>query len=371
MMSPTTCFILNYAPHYRKTIFERLTKEVNCAIYCGNKIRVDIRKIDFDAIDFSIKELQTIWFFNRIAWMKGQIGLLFSKKYSTYVLTGQPFFLSDTIFILLSLFTKKKVLIWNHGPNGKETFLKKMYYKVFFSMLDGAFIYSDWSKKILVQNYTINPNSLHVIYNSLDYENHVAMRSAAVDSDYYQKKKFFKNSSLPILIFIGRLTKIKRIDLVIETVKQLNNQGLHLNLMIIGDGPERNALMEKANDNNSFIHFYGSCYDELENAKLLANADLCVSPGNVGLTGIHAMSFGTPVCTHDDFTNQMPEVGAVKESKTGTFYSLKENNLGQVITNWFTNVKDRKEIRNHCYQKIDTFYNPNYQIKVFKEVLNK
>lgn len=67
------------------------------------------------------------------------------------------------------------------------------------------------------------------------------------------------------------------------------------------------------------IWFYGACYDEIKNAALIYNADLCVSPGNVGLTAMHSMVFGTPVITHNDFKWQMPEFEAIEPGKTGDF----------------------------------------------------
>ena len=49
------------------------------------------------------------------------------------------------------------------------------------------------------------------------------------------------------------------------------------------------------------IWFYGACYDESKLGELIFNADLCVSPGNVGLTAVHSMGYGTPVITHNNF----------------------------------------------------------------------
>ena len=365
------CFILNYAPHYRKAIFEKLSKELHSDIYCGDKIRFNIKKIDFDAIDFPVNELKTLWLFNRFAWMKGQIGLLFHKEYKNYVITGQHFFLSDTVFMLLCFFSKKKVFLWNHGPNGKEGAFKKIYYKILFSLIDGMFIYSNRGKNILVQQYGVKSEKLHVIYNSLDYNHHLEMREASIDSQYYESRKYFKNPSLPVLVFIGRLTAVKKIDLLVDAVKDLKQKGFDCNLMLIGDGAEKSKLEEKANDIKDNVHFLGSSYDELENAKLLANAALCVSPGNVGLTAIHSLSFGTPVCTHDDFANQMPEVEAIEPGKTGIYYNPAKNNLAQVVQNWFESDLNRNDIRNNCYEKIDRFFNPDYQIEVFRNALTK
>ena len=60
----------------------------------------------------------------------------------------------------------------------------------------------------------------------------------------------------------------------------------------------------------------GECYSEETNAKLIYNADLCVAPGNIGLTAIHVMMFGCPAITHNDFKWQMPEFEAIKSMET-------------------------------------------------------
>ena len=44
-----------------------------------------------------------------------------------------------------------------------------------------------------------------------------------------------------------------------------------------------------------------------------------VSPGNVGLTAIHSLSYGTPVLTHNNFNNQMPEVESIQPGFNGYF----------------------------------------------------
>ena len=50
---------------------------------------------------------------------------------------------------------------------------------------------------------------------------------------------------------------------------------------------------------------------------------------NVGLTAIHSLSFGTPVLTHNNFDNQMPEVQAINEGENGGFFI--ENDLEDLI----------------------------------------
>lgn len=119
--------------------------------------------------------------------------------------------------------------------------------------------------------------------------------------------------------------------------------------------------------------FYGACYDEKPNAELIYNADLCVAPGNVGLTAMHTMVFGTPVISHNDFKWQMPEFEAIHPNETGDFFEYKNTeSLASTISNWFSVHKsDRAEVRRFCYHEIDTQWNPNFQIKVIRKLFGQ
>ena len=366
-----TCFILNYAPHYRKQIFIKLSEELDCDIFCGDTLKLKLKKIDFDKLDFKIKELKTIWFFKRLAWMKGQLSLLFDDKYKSFVLTGQPYFISDTLFILCCFFTSKKVYLWNHSPKNNVSNFKFWYYKILLSLIDGFFLYSNYDKNILINKFKTNTNKLHVIFNSLDYEFHKSIRNEVIDEEFYKNKNFFTNPNLPIVVFIGRLESIKKIERLIEAIISLKERNYLINLLIIGDGSQMEFLKGKASGFNDQIYFYGNSYDEFENGQMLANTDLCVSPGNVGLTAIHALSFGTPVCTHDNFEKQMPEVEAIIEGQTGIFFNYNQDNLVETIINWFNSQPTRSIIRENCYKIIDSYYNPNFQVEVFKKELEK
>lgn len=240
------CFILNYAPHYRTNIFRNLIRDLNCDIYCGSKLPSNIKKIDFREFDFKIKELQTIWFFGKLAWMKNQIKLLFSCEYHSYILTGQPFFLSDTFFIMLCFFTNKKVYIWNHSPKNQINTVRYFYNKIIFFLVDGFFLYSDLDRDLMINDYKVDKQKLHVIYNSLDYEKQLKLRDDSIDSNYYRENNFFEIPDLPIIIFIGRLEPNKKIEWLIDAVKILKAKNIHLNLMIVGDGVHRKFLENEA-----------------------------------------------------------------------------------------------------------------------------
>ena len=106
---------------------------------------------------------------------------------------------------------------------------------------------------------------------------------------------------------------------------------------------------------------------------MIYNADLCVAPGNIGLTAMHSMVFGTPCITHNDFAYQMPEFEVIKPYKTGCFFKRNNiNDLAERIDEWFrVNRNERETIRKACMDIIDKEWNPYYQINILKKVLDK
>lgn len=98
---------------------------------------------------------------------------------------------------------------------------------------------------------------------------------------------------------------------------------------------------------------------------------LGVAPGNVGLTAMHTMVFGTPVISHNDFKWQMPEFEAIKPGKTGDFFERNSvQSLACTISKWFTEKKDKRDkVRQACYEEIDTNWNQYYQMEIIKKNL--
>jgi glycosyltransferase involved in cell wall biosynthesis len=196
------------------------------------------------------------------------------------------------------------------------------------------------------------------------------LRESLKPSSLYQSH--FGNNNKNI-VFIGRLTKVKRFDLLIDAISKLNKRGEFVNVTFVGDGVERQNMERRVNELGiqNQVWFYGACYDEGINAELIYNADLCVSPGNIGLTAMHVMMFGCPAITNDDFNHQMPEFEAILEGESGTFFKAGDSSsLSDCISQWFRiHNNDRESVRQSCYKVINSKWNPHNQISILKKIL--
>ena len=303
--------------------------------------------------------------------VSGVVSLLRNKRYDRYLMIGDAHNLSTWRMILLKnlFYRKKHVYFWTHGWYGKESRVERFIKRLFFRMVDGMFLYGNHAKELMIKE-GINANKLFVLHNSLDYDVQLEIRNRIRPSKLYHDH--FNNTNKNI-IFLGRLTTVKRLDLLLDALALLKTKGVKYNVTFVGDGVERNALEQKVLDLNlqEQVWFYGACYDEVKNAELVYNADVCASPGNVGLTAMHMLMFGTPVITHDRFEMQMPEFEAVVPCKTGLFFKYGDaNDLSEKIQEWFrVHGTSRDVVRKSCYREIDTQWTPDFQMNVLSSVL--
>jgi len=358
----------NIASHYRAPIYQLMDKELNCDFCFGDKVG-DIKKMDYNSLEGNVTEVHNI-LWHGIEYQRGVLELL-KRDYDTYILYAGTHCVSSWLFLVVRklFFRKKRLYIWSHGMLGKEKGIVLWLYKLLFSLFDGAFIYNERSREIMIKQ-GIPENKLFTIYNSLDYDRQLTLRNSLTSSPLYQMHFDNKNKNI---VFIGRLTKVKRFDLLLDAIAHMKERGEFVNVTFIGDGVERANMEQRVKDLgvSSQVWFYGSCYDEKTNAELIYNADLCVSPGNIGLTAIHVLMFGCPAITNDDFNHQMPEFEAIKKGMSGDFFKVGDSvSLADTISRWFSQNRDNRElIRRFCYKEIDEKWNPHVQIEIFKNVL--
>ncbi len=93
------------------------------------------------------------------------------------------------------------------------------------------------------------------------------------------------------ILFVGRLQARKRLNFLFRACAQLESNP---RLVIVGDGPERDALQSLAKEVYPSAEFIGAKHGS-ELKPYFAEADLFVLPGTGGLAVQEAMSYGLPV----------------------------------------------------------------------------
>lgn len=361
------CLIYNYAQHYRTNIFTLMDKNLDIDFYFGDDMG-DVIKMDYTLLHNKVTEVKNRKF-GRAEWQSGVISLAF-RDYDGFIILGTPMCVSTWICSIIARLRGKKVLFWTHGWYGKESALKKRILKVFYRIPNSVLLYGNYAKKLMIKE-GFNSKSLSVIHNSLLYDEQLDIRKTLSKSKIYSE---YFNNDFPVVIFVGRLNLVKKLDMLLYALKQSLDENFIYNVVIIGGG-EHKAELEQLTSKlelNKYVRFYGPCYNEKELSHLIYNADLCVAPGNIGLTAMHSMAYGCPCISHNDFAWQMPEFEAIKEGETGSFFERDNiEDLATKIKLWLTTRGSNRElVRKACFKEIDEQWNPHVQLTIIQKTIN-
>ena len=372
--------VYHYFAHYREPVIRELCHHLSAdfkvelmADETADVLGLQtIPMSEFTAGLCEFRRLKNIWL-GPWLWQLGLLGGIIRGRSDVVIFLGQFNFLSTWIAVIVARLMGKKTYFWSHGLYGNEGKLKRVIRVSFYKLADGMLLYGNYARELLI-DAGLDPSQLHVIYNSLDYKPQKRFRDQKEESSVSGIRRELFGLDSPYIIFVGRLTAVKRLDLLLSGLTEINyHLKRDVRCLIVGDGPEVHnlQLQSKAEGVEGLVKFYGECHDEETLSDLIYAADACVAPGNVGLTAMHSLVYGTPVITHDDKSWQMPEFEAIVPGVNGDFFikgSLRD--LTDKICEWLDCIAtDRSVIRAACYEIIDQKYNPMHQAKVIKSVI--
>lgn len=363
-------FVYHYVALYREPIFRSLkySSRLDFLLISDVSSNNDIKVADVEeVIGEKFFRCRNRWFFGRYLYQLGLLRKLRSEKVRTVTFLGDPNFLTTWIALVYLKFMGIPSFLWTHGFINRGGRVRRRVLLLYYRLCSGIFLYGEGARaQLLAEGF--DPKKLHVIYNSLNYSRQKSLRlelleSRVCGSDDAEREVFN-------VVFIGRLTFHKKLDFLIRSIPGIISRGCPVVLTFVGDGEAKEGLMELASNlgvGNS-VNFTGAAYDERDIAPILTNADCCVSPGEVGLTAMHALAYGTPVVTHSNELNQMPEFEAVISGVTGELFS--ENDLQDMTHSILKIWRNGKSFYgDNCISIIEEKYNPEVQARLIEKVL--
>jgi glycosyltransferase involved in cell wall biosynthesis len=378
----SVAIVLHFLSHYREAIYRRLTdieeSEWKYVLYSDTKSNISsLKVIDFDtrAADtptpgrITWRRIANVWLGQHVCWQKGVLRLAWGKEHDTLIFMGSMYFLSTWAACLLARSRGKRVLMWGHGFRYRERGAKGLLRGIFYRLAHGHLLYGHHAREIMLAK-GFPSDALYVIYNTLD----IGHLSGMLD-DFLKtqgRRPNGSNAEALQIVVIGRLTVEKQITLLVDALAMLRDDGFDAELTVIGDGPDREAISVRAETLgvSKQIRWLGALYDEALICPHVAAADLCVVPGKLGLTAVHAMAYGTPVITHDDFKGHSPEFEVIVPGRTGMFFRKGDaSDLANAIRAWRAQGHDRATLRQRCRHIVGTYYTPQMQQSIIDKAV--
>ena len=356
--------VYDFFPHYRVAVM----RELLASAQHDYVLVADEKPMDPTLKIWRVEDRNRFIFapFRRLAgqlhYQKGILRLLLRRDFDAVIFMAYPNFLSTWLSALVARLTGKRVLFWTHGWTREERGPKAWLRCGFYRLAHALLLYGH-AAKARGLSHGFPTERLHVIYNSLDYAAQKLARDRVDPATLPQlKEQLFDDATTPMVICSARLTATCRFDLLLDAMARLRAENHPVNLLLIGDGPERVALETQAQRLDLPVKFFGACYDEDTLARLTMAAHVTVSPGKVGLTAMQSLAFGTPVITHDDFDAQGPEWEAILSGTTGDFFRRGDvTDLARVIKAWTLQPEPSSATRSLCPRLLERFYNAAFQ----------
>jgi glycosyltransferase involved in cell wall biosynthesis len=221
----------------------------------------------------------------------GLLRLLSNVRPVAVVTNGFSF--ATTKLCIRNMIKSTPYIIWSgaiENPHCQVSGLKHLQRKFLVRGASGFIAYGKMAKDYLVK-LGAQETKVHISINT-------------VDTDFYAReaehvrRASTENRDTKRLLYLGYLTSRKRVDLLLDVVEQLARRTQNFELLIIGDGPEKEALFDKVRAMGiaRFVRFEGH-KEKHEIPAYLAQADCLLFPTHFdiwGLVLVEAMAAGVP-----------------------------------------------------------------------------
>ena len=258
--------------------------------------------------------------------------------------------------VFLRFLLNFKLITYTHPVmrNGEPLLKDKRRTKRIFKFFDQVIFYSKPAMEWAISQNLTDKHKSHFANNTLD------------TNMIWNSYTHVINEKRPIrIIFLGRLNKSKRLrDLIIYT-EAMRRAFVDLELIIIGDGPER-SFIKSCVDKYHWVHWLGALVEEKDIAVQMKIAHAVFVPGWSGLSIVHAFAYGKPYFTFDQ--PHSTEIAYLRDDINGLLLKGSKDDILKRIATIFSDSEKYKKmcdnaliaakevsVENWCTQITDAF----------------
>ncbi|MCA9733617.1 glycosyltransferase [candidate division KSB1 bacterium] len=325
------------APHYRIPVFNRLKHELDIHVCFSSEKKGALIASATKVDTIPGERIWRTYFLNKeTCVIQNVIKPLLRYRPKIVISEFSIAYLSFWALFFLKFIFRFKLLAWSHGINNHEVHnpFKSWQSKVFLSILphiDGLILYSHLRKTLIEEKVGKNAK-LFVAQNTIETDvllkQQITLKARgkkAIQSELNFTEQYH-------LIYIGRLVKDKRIDLIVEVFIALLSK-FDIALHIIGSGPELKYIEQ--NLHLTGLYYHGAIYDDEINGKYLFASDIVLNPGYVGLSIVHGFALGKPLVTCESTAsgpNHSPEIEYLESGVNGMTCENSVDSLVNAVT---------------------------------------
>ncbi len=225
-------------------------------------------------------------------------------------------------------FAKKVLSVDRHNINHLRRFLRA-YYRQF----DDIFVLNtDQQKWLTGKDMEFDQSKVHLTA-------HWVGEEFCPDSQANKKELFGVSEEVPVLVFVGRISKEKGIEDLCEIYNQVRVQISEIRLVVVGTGPDEQQLKEQIPD-----AIYLGWVEHSLLPQIYSAADLLILPSKFDTFScvvLEAMSCGLPVVAYK--TKGPADI--IENEKSGFLVSIKDHMIHRIIS-YFGDLSLQQKMKN-------------------------
>lgn len=128
------------------------------------------------------------------------------------------------------------------GANGNPEVHEIEYAGILAS--DKVFAVSKNTRRVILEKYKISPEKVEVVYNAIEPKS--LAKPEDYDAETYKYLEFLKSKGHTVVMTLTRFTVQKGLTFLMEAVAQAAAKNPKIALLLVGDGEQRNELIEMA-----------------------------------------------------------------------------------------------------------------------------
>lgn len=309
-------------PHYRVPLFDALADQpgvnlsvVSASVGHGTQYSGHMSGMPYLDDNHSWRKLLPG---GALLWQRGLSQVHLGEAGDVLIICGNLRYVSNYPLMLRARHSGMGIVWWSHGRTRCPKPVVEQLRLAVLKFVDAVLLYTD-DEVQLYKSMGLPPAKLFATNNTVD---EASIHRATDRWNSKQLEQFCTQKSLDqkaLLLFCGRLKTAARLDLALRAMKLLHNRGLNCQLVVIGDGPERQRLEYLASELglSQSMRWMGALYDQVDLAPWFLSARALVYPGPIGLSLMHALNYGLPVITHNNHANHKPEIAAFEHGVNG------------------------------------------------------
>ena len=348
--------ILPVIPHYRFKFFKIITEKFsNIEIMAGEHQCIGPSSSKESKNIASLNHNVVCLLSHQVMWQKNISISSKYKKGDVVLISGNPRILSNYLVIIEAKFRGLKLVWfgqgWTAGSNSTRNLIKRLV----MSFCDSVILYTQEESEN-TRLFMSRNKRIFYLNNTVDTENIFSVKNKiSID----MLKDFKKNMSInesKVLLFVGRLEGKDKLNVLLDSLVNVCSKKDRVLLIVIGDGSCLSKYKEYSIKKGiaSNVRWLGGVYKEEELAYWFLSADCFVYPGAIGLSLLHAFSYGLPVITHNNLKNHMPEIVALDDRYNGLLYKENDyNHLTKVIINMISDHEMRTKFSRNALKVVE------------------